>query len=197
MLFETRSLYWKHEHAKVERWGKEGSEPTTAFERAFRGFVQGLKTFDEVNGHWDKTHKAFAATIVRRDAYVNNLSREVWLRLRDDQKQTLVDALTKLYQDINTIDTEIDALDNDPIDAAIPWGIKLEKLEAAVREAKSQFDRFRALKALKDHVIAFGPTHKQVTSRMSDIQRNILRIELRIRPAQVMVPPNLDRPEPD
>ena len=46
--------YWKREHEKVERWGREGSEPKTRFQKAFRVFVKVLETFDKVNSHWDK-----------------------------------------------------------------------------------------------------------------------------------------------
>ena len=78
--------------ASTRRWSAGGGEAASRnrFQKAFRVFVKVLETFDEVNSHWDKTHKAFAALIATRDAHVHNLGREVWPNLGEDERQKLL-----------------------------------------------------------------------------------------------------------
>lgn len=79
----------------LERWGREGSEPKTAAQKAFMVFVKVLEIWDEFRNTWDETHKRYEQTLRDRASnpeieYSDDFDRrliETGMRLKEFDKE--------------------------------------------------------------------------------------------------------------
>ena len=64
----------------LEKWGREGSEPKTAAQKAFTILVKILEVWDEYRNAWDETHKKFEQALRDREYIQGVQNLEVYDR---------------------------------------------------------------------------------------------------------------------
>jgi hypothetical protein len=105
----------KRSQAFLERWGKEGSEPKTKAERAFRVLVKLLEFLDEVSTASNQAHESFNKVLARR------------LELHKQGVGT-PRQFAAIDRDLVRVHQTLTALDKDLVDTLVGWHTALSDL---------------------------------------------------------------------
>jgi hypothetical protein len=147
----------------IQRWGREGSEPKTAGQRAFRVLVKVLELWDEVSSARADTYTAFREMMtLRGNMMAQHPGAAEGSRRTDEQ-------IVRLWNDLG-------AVDHDLVDRVVGWHLRLRAAldEFAWTNPAGYMSTGLKLIAL---FIEFVNTSGEVKARLREIRLEVLTIE--------------------